>query len=191
MHQDKTNTGLNRYPNIFKACQDIMGIEDLNILSYGCSSGEELATLSMYFNRSRIHGVEINDEMRERSRLVTKNAKHITLSKDLPNDKYDLIFCMSVLCRWPDTETVNNCGDIYGFDKFDYAISQLTNHLKINGILVIYNSNFRMMDSTFYKNYECVCESESSGFVHKFDINNNKISSDYKECIFRKISDPS
>ena len=48
-------------PTIFSACRDYFdGKQDLKILSYGCSTGEEVLTLRQYFPNAHIIGADIN-----------------------------------------------------------------------------------------------------------------------------------
>lgn len=185
LHQDKTNTGINRYPDIFRYCYSINKSPN-NILSFGCSSGEEVETLSMFFGKSNIYGIDINDEMIEKCRLKFKYIDRIKVSKNIEDVGYDFIFCMSVLCRWPDTQNINSCKGVYEFDDFNKALKYLDNHLNIGGYLVIYNSNFIFDDSDISHKYKPVGEWSDSGFVHKFTKNSEKYKYNYTECVFRK-----
>ena len=50
VHQTTSLTYMDRYPTIFSACRDYFdGKQDLKILSYGCSTGEEVLTLRQIF----------------------------------------------------------------------------------------------------------------------------------------------
>lgn len=54
-------TAMNRYPVIFSACSEYFRKnKDIKILSYGCSTGEEVLTLRRYFPNATIVGAEIN-----------------------------------------------------------------------------------------------------------------------------------
>lgn len=185
-HQDKTNTGINRYPEIFKFCFDI-NPNPFNILSYGCSSGEEVETLAMFFGTSNIYGVDINEDMINQTRLKFKYINRIKTSKEIIKEvKYDFIFCMSVLCRWPDTEKIEDCSNTYNFEKFNTTLNDLDKQLMIGGYLVIYNSNFIFDNSDVSDNYISVGNWKESGFVHKFTNKNLKTNLEYTKCVFRK-----
>lgn len=200
-HQASIVTQYNRYPKIFAVCKkyytEKLSYKRLNILSFGCSTGEECFSLTEYFPLANILGVDINKDA-----LVVCNKKSICpnisfMYSNCENVKmkgpFDMIFCMSVLCKWDDTENKENISNIYSFSKFQNAIEELDNVLLKDGLLVIYNSNFRFSESSIYYKYEVLRapEIDDSGFVHKFDKNNNRIKdeqqSKYKECIFIKI----
>lgn len=185
LHQDKTNTGVNRYPEIFKYCREIFPFPD-RILSFGCSSGEEVETLAMFFGISEIYGVEINDEMVETCRLKFKHIDRIKISKIVESISYDFIFCMSVFCRWPDTMDIESCEGIYEFDAFDSKLSDLDRRLNIGGYFVIYNSNFIFEQSSISDKYTSIGDWKESGFVHKFGKDNLKSKEVYTGCVFRK-----
>ena len=70
------------------------------ILSFGSSSGEELVTLAMFFGNSEIFGVELDEDSIKTAKKNTKNVERINISNNIPDEKFDIIFCMSVLCRW-------------------------------------------------------------------------------------------
>lgn len=186
LHQDKTNTGINRYPEIFRYCHEVNQAPK-NILSFGCSSGEEVETLAMFFGNSNIYGVEINDRMLETCRLKFLYIDRIKTSKIIYDVGYDFIFCMSVFCRWPDTENIDNSESIYEFSAFNDSLIALDSHLNIGGYMVVYNSNFCFRDSDISSRYVSVGDWIESGFVHKFAKNNEKSLENYTDCVFRKV----
>lgn len=176
-HHQSHRTWYNRYPDVFGRCVDYFGGNTIRILSFGCSTGDEVKTLrEMYFQDSKIHGVDIDDEM-TRACLALENEK--TSFSSEPDGMYDLIFCMSILCRGGDVWS-----DGY-FADFDEQLVALDAHLNIGGLLVIYNSRFRLADSTVYSRYEPVCEFEESGFIKKYDPVGNLVGV-YKHVIFKK-----
>lgn len=195
-HQLTTTTKFNRYPEIFTICQKYMdGMKDTpKILSFGCSTGEECFSLRTYFPKSKIIGSDINKQNIKYCKKVNsdENISFIYSSKDelMKESKFDIIYCMSVLCRWEDTKDIVNCENIYPFTRFDSILSELNGYLKENGLLVIYNSNFRFSDSTIYNQYKVISDSSinESGFVTKFD-NKNQVLKDqnYDHCIFQKM----
>ena len=54
-----SRTTLDRYPELFRAASQQMP-DATRILSYGCSTGEECATLTRYFPAAEIVGTDIN-----------------------------------------------------------------------------------------------------------------------------------
>ncbi|GIV36633.1 MAG: hypothetical protein KatS3mg032_1012 [Cyclobacteriaceae bacterium] len=193
-HQLTSTTSYNRYPELFHATRAAMqhtNPRTLKILSFGCSTGEECFSLAGYFPEASILGVDINRFNLFRARLrntypriqFAYSAPEI-IAKHAP---YDLIFCLSVLCRWEDTKDVTNCASIYPFQKFEQTVTELAGWLKPGGLLVIYNSNFRFEDTAIAASFTTMPVSlPNSGFVHKFDRNNNRIYEVHQNCIYRK-----
>lgn len=194
-HQLTSTTYANRYPGIFISAKNLstsIGWK-ISILSFGCSTGEECFTLSNYFPESRIFGTDINKKNLKKAarRNRFQNIKFVlsdpkVLAKE---GKYHIIFCLSVLCRWEETKYVSNCSSIYSFEKFEKTIGLLVNLLENGGYLVIYNSNFRFEDSKFFDRFQIVSTPmiTNSGFVYKFDKENNRIFEKHKNVIYRKI----
>lgn len=194
-HQISNVTKYNRYPNIFQVCSEYFSkkplSQPLSILSFGCSDGTEVFTLrDLYFKDAYIQGVDISEEMIKvcNSKNTDTNIR-FTLSNEISsNDWYDVIFCMSVLCRWPKTQHILDCSNEYPFVEFDKQVVQLYNHLNKGGLLVIYNSNFCFYESKIYPNFSPLTDPriKESGFVHKFNSKNQKIDTNYPDCIFIK-----
>lgn len=60
-HQFSNFTKIDRYPSLFQiAKQEFDAFEHPKILSFGCLTGEEVATLSKYIPHASIVGVNIN-----------------------------------------------------------------------------------------------------------------------------------
>lgn len=184
-HQNDITTKLNRYPEIFNFCNENKPKNNCKILSFGSSTGEELVSLAMHFGESEIYGVEIDEECIKKSKIITKSVDRVKVSQCIPDEKFDIIFCMSVLCRWPETQTINDCSDIYKFEQFEDVVNEIDKHLNENGLLIIFNSNFIFEDVEISKNYESIFSSNDAQ-VHKFSKENKKINTNYKKCVFRK-----
>ncbi len=191
-HQLTSTTNMNRYPIIFNMVKSLINRPYPRILSFGCSTGEECFSLREYFLESNILGADINIKNLNKARMQNTDSKiifilsnHNELKKYGP---YDIIFVMSVLCRWEDTKYVDDCKDIYPFSKFNDSINHLVNALNKDGLMVVYNSNFKVEDSSAATqltplDIESITE---SGFVHKFDSNNNKIEGIHNKVIYKK-----
>lgn len=110
VHQTTPLTCMDRYPIIFSACRDYFNDnKDIKILSYGCSTGEEVLTLRKYFNDANIVGAEINKnsfkicrKLKVDDKITFINSNQNEIKK---NGKFDLIFCIAVFQRTPDTIT--------------------------------------------------------------------------------------
>lgn len=193
-HQLTSTTAFNRYPELFKEVQKNYPLSDgsVKILSYGCSTGEECFSLRQYFPKAEIVGVDINHtNLKKATKKNSDNNIRFLFSSPgviTANGAYDIIFCLSVLCRWEDTKYLSNCENVYSFQKFETTIGFLANALVAGGFLVIYNSNFKFEDTRFFKDFEVVNTPSvlDSGFVTKFDSNNNRQETPHRTCVFQK-----
>jgi hypothetical protein len=59
IHQISAKTAFNRYPQIFAGAAHAAP-NARRILSFGCSTGEECATLKMYFPQAKVVGADLN-----------------------------------------------------------------------------------------------------------------------------------
>ena len=171
-HQTHTTTEHNRYPDVFKTVKSICG-SPKSILSFGCSSGEECFTLLEYFPTVEvILGVDINEEILQQARSKNQREEIRFATRPASGELFDLIFAMSVLCRWPETDNKEH-NNIYSFDDFNAAIELLDSHLKDLGILTLYNTNYNFSETTVYSKYFPApiqpLEAIQKEFVRKFD----------------------
>jgi hypothetical protein len=193
-HQLTSTTALNRYPELFNEARNATFKDQLAILSFGCSTGEECSTMTSYYPGARIIGVDINRRNLKKaiSHNNNENVKFMFSSNAniTEHGKYDIIFCLSVLCRWEDTKDVMTCEKIYPFHKFEETVEFLSDQIATGGLFVIYNSNFKFEDTKAFSNFEIVATPSvtNSGFVHKFDANNRRVHETHRHCIYRKIT---
>ena len=199
-HQTNTTTELDRYPRIFRRVREhfLSALQEgqLNILSFGCSSGEEVETLNrFYFPASRILGLDLNQEMlrQARERTLDPALVRFDLSSKAAlaeNGPFDAIFAMSVFCLWPDTQGKANITDLYTFDRFVEGVSLLHAHVKLGGLLIVVNANYRFKDLPFAAEYASLdIDIPASGFVEQFDRDGNRIHEPIPpDCIFKRLS---
>lgn len=193
-HQLTSVTGHDRYPELFKETARTMGSDrPLKILSFGCSSGEECFSLKKYFPNARIIGVDINQsnikKAKQRNQFPDVEFHFSTASLIAEKGPYDIIFCLSVLCRWEDTKGLLNCEHVYPFTKFHSTVYHLSQQLSRDGLMVIYNSNFRFEDTPEASGYQIIETPaiQDSGFVTKFDKDNKIVNSIHRYCLYQKI----
>jgi len=189
VHQKNNATLYNRYPNIFKEVSSIL-INPKSVLSFGCSTGEEMRTFKdIYFKSSDIYGVDISDNCINICRNEFGTDKVMHYNEFVSDEKkYDVIFAMSVLCKWEDTELTDDSSLIYPFESFNNALNILDSKLNEGGLLVIYNANYSFFESSVYEKYLPLpsYEISESGFVHKFNSKNKKVKFNYSDVIFKK-----
>jgi hypothetical protein len=162
VHQTAARTWMDRYPDIFTAVRDHLGASsDVAILSFGCSTGEEIVSLRQYLPQARLVGAEINERslaicrarpVDDRIAFVYSSPEHIEA-----HAPYDAIFCMAVLQRDPHNvakKKVQSLKDVYPFERFDEQITLFDRWLKPGGLMVVHNAHYQVIDATVYSRYE-------------------------------------
>lgn len=155
-YQRAPDTMADRYPLAFRFAQDQLGDgAAIRILSFGCSTGEEVFTLRRYFPQAVIRGIEIDPTRvricRNRLRETGDTAISFACAADAtgePPESHDAIFCMAVF-RDPALdapETRSTMGHIT-FDDFERGMADLVRCLKPGGLLFVEHSNFRVSDT--------------------------------------------
>jgi len=175
-------TELHRHPVIFAhAKQELKSPK--HIVSFGCSTGEECITLAELFPEASILGIEINDARR----MLALPHERVTYAKELVAGSYDAIFCMSVLCRHPETDILNDCSQFYKFSDFESETSFLASLLVEGGLLVLFNTTFFFEDTETYKLFVGIDIPAATGeYVRKFGTDNRLTNRSSKKYLFRK-----
>lgn len=194
--QISNDTNLDRYPQVFAYASELLSdtsSDNLTLLSFGCSTGEECFSLRRYFPSAWIDGVDVNKKnirvckARNRDSRIRFDVSAANLVKN--GRGYDAVFVMSVLCRWPQTKFVASSADLYPFRRFDETVRRLDLLVRPNGLLVICNANFRFTDTVTSERYEAVRAPglANCGVVHLFSRENRKLTDQsYPYCVFRK-----
>ena len=197
LHQISNATAMDRYPGIFAACRNYFGTkQDLKILSFGCSTGEEVLTLRRYFPSAFITGAEINrralslcrkHKVDDKVNFVYSNTRNIR-----KHGPYDAIFCMAVLQRFHNrvkNERIRNLKEIYPFEKFDRQLSELDLCLRERGLLVLHHTQYVFDHSSVSRNYEPIKSDEQEvDYNPRFDRNSELLEGPASEAtIFIKI----
>lgn len=198
IHQTTSLTFMNRYPEIFSACRDYFdGKQDLKILSFGCSTGEEVLTLRHYFPTAHIVGAEINKHSLEICRRLPVDEKitflYSTLSEIQKHGHYNAIFCMAVLQRKPHViaaKGISSLKKIYPFEKFEQKIIELDELLSPQGLMVIHYTQYSLLDTTVASKYKALGNYNQDDYVSPiFDKNSNIVKNPASQnTIFIKTS---
>lgn len=152
----------------------------LNILSFGCSTGEECVDFAAAFPNAVITGLEVNPEILAvakrvegpRVRILPSTADALTA-----NGPYDVIFAMSVLCLSPETIGMDNIGKVYPFKQFNKMVSLLDRHLKPGGILGAYNAQYFIEETWAGKSYSPVQQPSygAAGWIEKCEKSGRRV----------------
>jgi SAM-dependent methyltransferase len=184
VHQTTPLTYMDRYPAIFSACRDYFtGKQNLKILSYGCSTGEEVLTLRKYFPTAQIIGADINKQ----SLAICKNLPvdeniifvYSSSSEIQKHGPFDAIFCMAVLQRKPHdiaAKGITNLKKIYPFERFDRQIIEFDELLKPQGLMVVHYTQYSLLDTSVASTYEALGDYNQNDYLSPvFDKNSNLI----------------
>lgn len=141
--QTSGNTRIDRYPGMFEVLRSLVPDTDsMTIVSFGCSTGEELITISKRYHHAKIIGIEIEPK---RQQVAVKRVSTIpNISVVGPEQfqcKADAILALSVLCQFPSDRPIP-------FSDFDITLNSLVSNLKDGGYLFALNTNYHVTDST-------------------------------------------
>jgi SAM-dependent methyltransferase len=196
--QPAIDTHPNRYPRIFRWVQDALGeAAEADILSFGCSTGEEVFTLRDYFPNARIKGVDINRTSIAEARRRLAERDDAGISFDVASsltgeadERYDAIFCMAVLRDGRlNRAGVTRSDPLIRFEDFAAAIEEFRRCLKPGGLLSVRYSNFRLCDAPAGAGFETVLSLPlpRGGILPIFGPDNRLIAgADYPDAVFRK-----
>ena len=162
IHQTTAYTCEDRYPDLFDLVAR-MSPEAERILSFGCSTGEELVSLRRRFPEAAIVGAEINPRSRRLARKRLAHDHQVTVVR--PSGimgSFDVVFALAVLQREPhrvaETELANIAAH-YPFTNFDAAVAQLVGLLRPSGLLCVMHAHYRVEDSSVAAELEPVAGS--------------------------------
>jgi SAM-dependent methyltransferase len=196
--QPFNDTRADRYPKIFGFVQSALGTSSkIRILSYGCSTGEEVFSLRSYFPHAVIKGIDINAGNIAVCRRRLKEKPDAAMSfesassiEEEPSAAYDAIFAMAVLRHGSlGLPGVTRCDHLIRFDEFARAVEDFRRCLKPGGLLVIRHSNFRLCDAPAGTAFETVLRVENAETIKTpiFGPDNLLMPGvEYPDTVFRK-----
>ncbi|MBN8454232.1 class I SAM-dependent methyltransferase [Accumulibacter sp.] len=174
------HTEKNRYPllfgNAYYLRRKYQGSR-IKILSFGCSTGDELMTLAAYFPGDRIYGCDINPEALAAARELTQQSDISVFESNRANlEKYgpfDIIFANSVLCINAPNPALLRAE--FPFSKFEQLAVQLARLLTADGMLFLFNTSYFPEDSDELFSVVKPVRSHfiSMGYVPRFDRDSN------------------
>jgi SAM-dependent methyltransferase len=189
-----------RYPILFAFAREKLGADtQARVLSFGCSTGEEVFALRRYLPMATIKGIDIN-----RRNIAICNARcrsspdpaivfevgGSTRTEEIGS--YDAIFCLAVL-RHGDLSAFggDRCDHIIRFADFERVVGDFSRCLRPGGLLFIAHSNFRFSDTAAARGFEVVFRvptPEPDPRTPVFDRNNRLMhGAAYGEMVFRKL----
>lgn len=185
-----------RYPWLFHfAGSALSDVEAPRLLSFGCSTGDELASLRHFFPRATIRGLDIAPKAIAacRARFGLDDRVSVAVAASTagePDEAYDAVFCLAVLCHGDLTVTRAQRSDpLFPFADFECAVADLARCVRPGGYLFIHTSNFRFRDSAAAPLFETVLEAQPEQIAADllYDRNNRLLETlRYSEVGFRK-----
>lgn len=116
----------------------------LRVLSFGCSVGNEVGLLKQAFPGAQIYGCDVDEaslriaqSRQTDDRTVIFRSNPENLAKYGP---FDVITCMSVLCRYPASEHIDDMSSHLPFSDFQFMLGIIDENLARNGVLILWNS---------------------------------------------------
>lgn len=195
-HQKSSFTKLNRYPDLFGICESFFNDRThLSVLSFGCSTGEEVESISRHFPDAKITGTDINKRSvklaRSRYGNDRKSFFHSLSPQFEQTDGFDLIFCCAVFQNTANRTSGDNSVSTYPFDQFESSLQILDNKLSKGGLIVIDHCDFRFTDTSLSQRYQPLAVKGNQKRRNRpcYDKHNHKIS-DFSESdrVFVKIT---
>jgi SAM-dependent methyltransferase len=137
--QISNKTSHMRYPAIFRQSKRLLA-PDARVLSFGCSSGEEVRTLQELNPQWVVHGADVHAESLRRARAADPEGVYVSDARTLEPGSYDAIFCMSVLCLNSRRKSIQ--GRILPLTVFISSLREIARLLAPQGILVLFNAQY-------------------------------------------------
>jgi SAM-dependent methyltransferase len=162
--QPYSHTLPDRYPWLFEFAARALPPVDLNILSFGCSRGDEVFTLRRYFPLAALRGIDVDPRNIAACTARTAGIARMSFctaatTHGEPSNSFDAIFCLAVLCLGDlTTSNAERCDPYLHFADFDGVISDFARCLKPGGLLFLHTSNFRFSDTTVADDFDVVLE---------------------------------
>ena len=157
LFQPFTTTSENRYPQLFTALAERLAhLPQPRILSFGCSSGEEVRALRRYLPHALITGIDINPRVLELARQADNHplSRYVLADRPDPSERYDAVLAMAVFRHGDlEAERPESCAAILPFARFAEGIARLDAVLEPGGWLALWNAHFRFIDTPVADGY--------------------------------------
>lgn len=185
MFQYRSLTQPNRYPRIFSFVRDRLApLPQPRLLSFGCSTGEEVFSLRMYFPRATIKGIDIaaTNIAACRRKLAATGDPGIEFAwaesaAGEPPESYDAIFCLAVFQHQAlQDPKILTCERYLRFEAFEATVAGLARCLKPGGLLAIRHLDFRFSDTACRADFDAILRLEPASPARpRFDRHHRRL----------------
>ncbi len=156
-YQFENSTEENRYPDLFTICQKYFkNKENVKILSFGCSTGEEVDGINKYMPNAIIVGADISHynlkQCKKKDKKENISFVHSLSVEYKQNNNFDAIFCMAVLQHTKNRENVS-IATKFIFEQFENEIIDLDKKLNEGGLFFIDQTDFNFLDTSIRNKY--------------------------------------
>lgn len=201
LFQPWNDTCDDRYPDVFDfLARHLPAGDDVHVLSFGCSTGEEVFSLRRALPAAHLKGIDISRgnvaECRRRLHRLDEHRIEFVRAGSVgaePDGCYDAVLCMAVFRHGSLAEVGagGRCDHLLAFDAFAESIAELVRCLKPGGFLVVEHSNFRVADTAAADQLDVVLRRPLDGSDRRtpiFGADNRRLppSGEHVDLIFRK-----
>ena len=168
--QPDTFTMPGRMPACFAHCRAALGDGDgagRAILSFGCSTGEEIHTIAQFLPAARITGIDINPRAIAQARAAMPpdlaGRVRLSVAADAAAEEdaaFDAIFAMAVFRHSGLKSAPARCDRLLDFADFERVATGLARTLKPGGMLYIVHAHFRFGDTAIARGFDVVLTRE-------------------------------
>lgn len=165
LFQPYGTTQEDRYPRIFSQLHGLITDgPDRSLLSFGCSTGEEVFTLARYFQQAAIKGIDIDPA---RIRLAQRRGSKLDLGQRVSfacaatttteaTACYDAVLAMAVFRHGALKKSSQTSRPWLHFDDFERCVADLARVIKPGGYLALRYANFRFTDTAVSADFDLV-----------------------------------
>ena len=158
LFQPYPTTRADRYPQLFDAlAARLAHLPQPRLLSFGCSSGEEVRALRQRMPNARITGLDLNRRMIERARAADPGAlSHYRVAgAPLADERFHAVLAMAVFRHGElELHQPEACTRYLPFARFAEGLAMLDAVLEPGGWLALYNQQFRLSDTPLALRYQ-------------------------------------
>ena len=127
----------------------------LKILSFGCSIGDEIATILARFPDADVYGCEINPPILEAAQRTVGHLATVFLSTPeniAAHGPYDIIVASAVLCLHP----AKGIEELFPYSQFETMLGWLDAALVEGGYLVLKSTSYMFQHTPYFKSYDTI-----------------------------------